>query len=98
VRYSVYDYTRHEYDYYEGDGPGGTHAGAPPKPRAVGEIGAAPESSAWKLPAGARKVGSGDMPMGRIASLGGADGDLFSDPMRLATYVAIAYVAWRALR
>ncbi len=97
MRYSVYDYTRHEYDYYEGPGPGGTHAGAPTKPRSVGEIGASPESTAWKLPAGARKVGSGEMPIGRIASLDGAE-ELFSDPMRLAVYAAVAYVAWRVLR
>ena len=96
MRYSVYDYTRHAYDYYEGSGPGGTHAGSPPKPSAVGEIGAAPDRASWRLPAGARKVGSGEMPQGRIASLGGADA--FSSPANVIMYAAIAYLAWSILR
>lgn len=96
MRYSVYDYNRHAFDYYEAPGAGGTHAGSPPKPRAMGEIGATAERAAWKLPAGARKVGTGFLPQGRIASLGGADASW--DPTTLVAYAAIAYVAWRILR
>jgi hypothetical protein len=99
MRYSVYDYTRHAYDYYEASGPGGTHAGSPPAPASVGDIGAPPNRASWKLPLGARKVGSGYLPQGRIASLDGAD--LFSSPTTLiayAAYAAIAYVAWRMIR
>lgn len=100
MRYSVYDYTRRAYDYYEAPGPKGTHAGSPPKPavvspRQVGDIGAAPESASWRLPMGARKVGSGEMPIGRIASLSGSDA--FSSPSVLL-YAALAFVAWRILR
>jgi hypothetical protein len=100
-RYSVYDYTRRVYDYYDGPGPGGTHAGSPPRPREVlGDDGrpqgAPPTRAAWKLPLGAKKVGSGELPQGRIASLDGAD--LFSDPSSLLLYGAIALVAWKVLR
>lgn len=96
MRYSVYDYTRHAYDYYEAPGPGGTHAGSPPAPRGVGDIGAPPNRASWKLPSGARKVGSGYLPQGRIATLDGADA--LSSPTTLIAYAAIAYVAWRILR
>jgi len=96
ARYSVYDYTRHAYDYYEGPGPGGTHAGSPTSPRAVGDLGSAPGSASWKLPMGARKVGSGEMPQGRIASLDGADE--LSNPTTLLALAALAYVGWRMMR
>lgn len=105
MRYSVYNYTRRVYDYFDAPGPGGTHAGSPPKPRETharnssGQsvpVGASPSHASWKLPVGARKVGSGEMPQGRIASLDGADP--FSDPMSLLTYGAIALVAWKVLR
>jgi len=96
ARYSVYDYTRHAYDYYEAPGPGGTHAGSPPRPASIGDLGASPDRGAWKLPAGARKVGSGEMPQGRIASLSGAD--LLSSPSSLVVYAVIALAAWRFLR
>jgi hypothetical protein len=107
MRYSVYDYTRRQYDYYEAPGPGGTHAGSPPMAKtpsdALGNlvsqshrIGESPESAAWKLPLGARKIGSGERPQGRIASLGGAE--LASDPLRLGIYAILAYLGWRAIR
>ncbi len=96
ARYSVYDYTRHAYDYYEAPGPGGTHAGSPPAPRGVGDLGAEPGRASWKLPGGARKVGSGDMPQGRIASLDGADA--LSDPTTLVALAVLAYVGWRMCR
>ena len=98
--YSVYDYTRRQYDYYDAPGPGGTHAGAPKITRTLGGIGAAPERASWKLPPGARKLGAGEMPRGRIASLGSTAGDLgdLGDPQRLAVYALVAYGLWRILR
>ena len=93
MRYSVYDYTRRAYDYYDAPGPGGTHAGSPPVVRTLGGIGTAPERASWRLPVGARKVGAGEMPQGRIASLSGADG--FSDPTHFALLAAAAYLIWR---
>lgn len=98
--FSVYDYTRKLYDYYEGVGPGGTHAGAPPAPVFRSEIGASPEGGAWRLPMGARKVGSGVLPRGRIASTGihlGL-GDLIEDPLTKAGLLAAAgYLAYKYL-
>ncbi len=102
MRYSVYDYTRRAYDYYEAPGPGGTHAGSPPMAKSLGGIGAPPDRASWKLPLGARKVGTGERPQGRIASLGGAELDLAgladSEPVRLGLYAVLVYVGWRALR
>lgn len=90
--YSVYDYTRKVYDYYEGSGPGGAHAGAP-LVGSLGGIGATPEQAAWSLPAGARKVGSGELPKGRIASLGGLE----TQPaiVKLGLAALAAYAAWK---
>lgn len=96
MRYSVYDYTRRAYDYYDAPGPGGTHAGAPPKARPFGDIGAPPSRAAWRLPLGAKKVGSGQMPQGRIASLDGADSSWsLTDAI---AYAVLAYVGWRIIR
>lgn len=96
MKYSVYDYTRRAYDYYEAPGPGGTHAGSPPMLKTLGGVGAAPERASWKLPMGARKVGAGEMPQGRIASLSGTDGA--TDTPHLVLYAALAFVAWRMFR
>lgn len=95
MRYSVYDYTRRAYDYYDAPGPSGTHAGSPAIVRPMGGLGVAPDSASWRLPIGARKIGSGEMPQGRIASLGG---DEIPDPTRLILYAGVAYLAWRILR
>ncbi len=95
MKYSVYDYTRRVYDYYDASGPGGTHAGSPPVVRPMGGVGVGPDSASWRLPMGARKVGSGEMPQGRIASLSGAD---LADVPHLLTYAVAAYLAWRLFR
>lgn len=70
MRYSVWNPERRSYDYYEAQGDAATHAGAPPR-AASSALGATPEQAAWPLPEDARKVGSGDLPQGRIASLYG---------------------------
>lgn len=98
--YSVYDYDRHAYDYYEGDGPRGTHAGAPPISSSRNELGATVDQAAWKVPPGAKKVGSGELPRGRIAAMGGL-GDLMIGGQslgRVAVFGALAYFAWRHFR
>lgn len=95
MRYSVYDYTRRVYDYYEAPGPGGTHATSPVFAKSMNEMGSSPERASWKLPMGARKVGSGEHPEGRIASMGEFD---LSDPLVLVGCAVIAYLGWRALR
>lgn len=97
--YSVYDYTRRAYDYYEGAGPKGTHAGAPPI-RSHVALGATPEQAAWVVPPGAKRVGSGELPRGRIATLASsALGDVIEGSTGKAiTIGVIAYLAWRLSR
>lgn len=95
-RYSVYDYTNRRYDYYEAPDAGGTHAGSPPVVRTRGGVGTSPDQAAWRLPVGAKRVGSGEFPQGKIASdLGALD---LAQPAPLLVYGALAYVAWRFLR
>jgi hypothetical protein len=104
MRYSVYDYTRRVYDYYDAPGPGGTHAGSPTVMPSLGSFarqwkdsdGVPPSNASWKLPLGAKKIGSGERPVGRIASMG--DDDPSSSALRWGIYAAIAYLGWRALR
>lgn len=96
--YSLYSYDRREYDYYDAPGPAGTHAGAPPRPLiASGTV--SPEAGAWKLPMGAKKIGRGALPKGRIASSssGLGLGDL-SESMSLPIVLGVAYLAWRFFR
>lgn len=93
--YSVYNYGSKSYDYYDDGQPAPTHAGPPPI-APMGGIGETPESAAWRLPLGARKVGSGDLPRGKIASLGGTDtaGDLG----KLAVIAGVGYLIWKHWR
>ncbi len=92
MRYSVYNYTRRAYDYYDAPGPGGTHAGSPRAPRAIKDVGAPPDQAAWRLPSGARRVGAGPLPQGRIASLEGSD-ELTDH--RVLVYAVLGLIAWK---
>lgn len=98
--YSVYDPDTKLYTYYEGSGPRGTHATAPPVPLGSTQLGATVTQAAWKVPPGSKKVGTGELPIGRVAAMGGI-GDIaiggFSAG-RLALYGVIAYLAWRHFR
>lgn len=96
--YSVYNYDTHAYDYYEGSGPGGSHAGTPPMRKANSDLGASPEQVAWLLPPGARKVGAGDLPKGYIASLGGVESEGAADYVKIGIYAIGAYLFWKAIR
>lgn len=96
MRYSVYDYNRRQYDYYDAPGDSGTHAGSPMFTRSLGGAGSSPERASWTLPLGAKKTGSGERPIGRIASMSGVD--LSSDPVRLGIYAILVYIGWRVLR
>ncbi len=92
--YSIWDHATKRYDYYRGLGDGATHAGAPTI-RSNSDIGSVPELAAWRLPPGAVKIGSGDLPQGRIASLGAFES---GDGLRLGMLALAAYVAWKVLR
>lgn len=95
--YSVYDHGTKRYTYYRGPGDGATHAGAP-KIRSSNDLGATVDQAAWTLPAGSVKVGSGEMPMGKIASVGGMGAWSSSDGVTLALFGLAAYVAWKVLK
>lgn len=101
MRYSVYNYDRQVYDYFEGPGPKGTHAGAPPVSSGRSQLGATVEQAAWKVPLGAKKVGEGVLPQGRVAAMGGFPslGDVDTGQvLRAGALAVIAYFAWRAIR
>ena len=98
--YSVWSYASQSYDYYQGGQRTGTHAGAPPAPAFRHSVGATPEGASWRLPIGAKKIGSGPMPKGRIASSGIAlgMGDAGVDLPTAAAVLAILYLGWKAIR
>lgn len=97
--YSVYNIETKLYDYFEGAGPTGTHAGTPPIVNSH-DLGATVESAGWRLPMGARRVGNGPLPRGRVASGGGggALGEFTASPVGLAIVGLVAYLAWNHTR
>lgn len=66
--YSVFDYHRGEYDYFEGAVGSIPATGRYREPSRRTSVGAAPEAIAAALPAGAQKIGSGAEPKGIVAS------------------------------
>lgn len=93
MRFSTYDYGTKLYTYWDDGKASPTHATAP-SVLPMGGVGDTPEGAAWRLPVGARKVGSGPMPQGRIASLG----DPGSQLPRLVIYAGLGFLAWKVLR
>jgi len=95
MRYSVWNNGTRAYDYYETSEVANIHADAPPRVSGSA-LGATPDQAAWPLPSGARRIGAGETPEGRIASIGefGGVGGITD----LIIYGAIAYGAWRLLR
>ncbi len=91
--FSVYDYGTKRYSYYDDGKPSETHAGAPAV-ISLGGIGESPDRAAWRLPVGATKIGEGDMPRGRIASLGSFQ----SSTPKILLLLGAAYLGWRYLR
>jgi hypothetical protein len=81
--YSVWNQRKRAYDYYE------TSAALPkanaPKPsiKNGGELGVSVYKAAWKVPAGAKFVGSGDRARGHVANkgLGGFDFNISTGAM-----------------
>lgn len=95
ITYSVYSYPKKAYEYFVAPYDGKTHSGTPPKARGGGGpfgLGVTPEQVAWKLPLGAKKVGEGPIPKGKIASLGDAPGaETGTSWITIAGVVAAAY-------
>ena len=101
MMFSVFRYGAGVYDYYEGAPSTETHAGRPPI-RQHAEIGATPEQAAWIVPSGAKKIGTGVMPRGRIAvlpenseGLGGISDIASSSVGKLAIVGGLAYWAYK---
>jgi len=101
--YSVWNYGTRAYDYYTAPGASETHAGAP-KIRGSSALGAAPDQAAWPLPAGARHIGSGPLPKGRVATkdggiplpvLGAVD---LSDPVTVGAVIVLSFLAYKNRR
>lgn len=97
MRFSVFNTGTRTYDYYASPTAPDIHAGAPPRAHS-NSLGATPEQASWRLPLGARKVGSGEMPIGRIASLGGDDASAAPSMKTIAVGMVVSYFIWRALR
>lgn len=100
--YSVYNYATKRFAYYEVPVAPSTHAGKPPSSRwrlpikaelgSGQRLGSTADDSGWILPPGARKVGDGAQPRGRIAQ--GPQGALgaVTDPLPLMGLGAAALV------
>ena len=95
MRYSVWNPTTRAYDYYSAPGSPSIHAGAPPKRRTDG-LGATVDQAAWRLPISSKKVGSGAIPQGRIASMGGDDVRPSSVPMW--ALAVIGFIVYEVIR
>lgn len=101
--YSVYDYQKRAFDYYEGVGRAPASGWMRKKAPGAAPI---PESLCAQLPPGAVPVGSGPAPRGIIAThgahLAGVSGALERTPGEALQGVLVdgllagAYLAWRA--
>jgi hypothetical protein len=96
MRYSVWNSAHRGYDYYVAPGSPQIHAGAPPKTRQY-PLGSTVERAAWRLPSGARKIGQGTWPQGRIASMGDP-GDAVAAVPQWLIYAAISLAAWKVFK
>lgn len=94
MKYSVWNNAARRYDYYQAQGTNEIHAGAPPRASSFA-LGATPEQAAWPLPAGAVKIGSGDVPEGRIAS---TEGGIKIDLTKSIIYGVLGYFLWKAIK
>lgn len=95
MRYSVWNNATRRYDYYQATGAADIHAGAPPRSSSYA-LGATPEQAAWPLPAGAVKVGAGDVPEGRIAST--EAGGFKLDVQSMIIYGVLGYLLVKAFK
>lgn len=97
MKFSTWNSAARNYDYYDAPGTQGIHVGAPPRVRGS-DLGATPDQAAWRLPSNATRVGSGELPQGRIASLGDSSSITAPSMTTIAIVAAIGYFAWKAFR
>jgi hypothetical protein len=99
VIYSVYNYGSKAYDYFEAPAKALPHAPKPPQAAGAStSLGATPEQAAWPLPMGAKLVGHGKNPVGRIAFDRGVAGSLdgfMDNSTNVVGFAAAAYLVWR---
>jgi hypothetical protein len=99
--YSVWNQGARRFDYYQ-DAQRNHRANTPsPKHlRATHEIGIPVDRAGWPLPAGAKKIGSGPLPRGRVASraaLGGLGAIDVTSPGTIAILLGIAaLIYWKS--
>lgn len=99
--YSVWNQAARQYDYYETNTvQKGANTPAPSHIRAK-PLGATIDQAAWPLPAGARKVGSGEFAKGRIGSRGSSALSLGAFTMDQNTFAMVglglaAFLLWRS--
>ncbi len=90
--FSVYNYGTRGFDYFDAPVKPTAHAGTPPSGTPNSSV--TPEAAAWRVPAGARLVGSGPAPRGRVASRGEISLAGFDSTTNLIAVGVIAYFAW----
>jgi hypothetical protein len=94
--YSVWNQGRGQYSYYAA--PDGNPTANAPAPKHIrpGTLGVTPTQASWPLPTGAKLVGHGDHPRGRVATRGGLAGfDIKKDWATLAIAGLAAWVLWK---
>ena len=92
--YSVWNQGAKLYDYFETPEVA-AKANAPKPSMPVAKIGVTPECAAWPLPAGAKPVGKGPLPRGRIASPAGHRG---LTPFGYAVLGGLGWATYRWLK
>ena len=104
MTFSVWDHASRRYDYYRTpEKSADTHAPKPAHLRSA-KLGLTPEQAAWPLPSGAKLVGRGKYPKGRIANresaglgLGQVFGLDLTSPTTLLLTGALGYMVWKFL-
>ena len=95
--YSVYNYGSGLFDYYQ-DGKNLGVSDTPPKKRlAKGGLGVSPEQAALSLPSNAKKMGSGDVAKGIVATSGVGSFDSM-DYVKIGMLALSAVLLWHTLK
>lgn len=100
MKYSVYNFGKGAFDYYE-DARQNHSLNAPKPSHLVSRtLGSTVEQASWPLPSDARLTGSGPVAVGRVASRGGGalgDAVLGSPLGKAAALLAAAILAYKYL-
>lgn len=99
--YSVWNQGAGGFDYYEAPGVEGKVNVPKPTHLRSRTLGSTPTQAAWPLPAGARKVGSGEVARGRVAAIGGGlslSGVEDSSMLTIGLLLLSGLLLWRYVR